>query len=199
MASLINLSFVSLIYRTPTGEPKWGEGKSLFLLPSPPVKKSLEGGSLPEIVILKEGPPWPRIWQKGTSISGNMVSEFLGQGDGSLQRRAGSEPAQVSSELAWRVAEPPGSGRGGLTPPLVTPSRPRHGAGPPRSFFSKIRHLTVCIPCSSLLNGSLVFLIFKIIGDSSEGGQFYLSPKLCIYIYFHPRSPSTFVTLIRVF
>lgn len=92
-----------------------------------------------------------------------------------------------------------GPGRGGLTPPLVTPSRPCHGAGPPRSFFSKIRYLTVCIPCSSLLNGPLVFLIFKIIGDSSEGGQFYLSPKLCIYIYFHPRSSSTFVALIRVF
>lgn len=92
-----------------------------------------------------------------------------------------------------------GPGHGGLTPPLVTPSRPRHGAGPARSLFSKIRCLTVRIACSSLLNGPLVFLIFKIIGDSSEGVQFYLSPKLCIYIYFHPQSSSLFVTLIRVF
>ena len=126
-----------------------------------------------------------------------------GMEGGSLQRTAGSEPARgvQSLPVGWRSlqTQPGGPRRGGLTSPKVTPSRSRHRAGPPWSLFSKLRYLTMYIPCSSLLNGLLIFLIFKIIGDSSEGVQFYLSPKLCIYIYFHPQLSSPFVTLIRVF
>lgn len=97
MLFFYNLSLVSLIYRAPTGEPKWGEGRNFFSL-SIPVRKFLEGGPLPEVETLKGDPPWPGIWQKGTSTSGNMVSEFLGRG---LQKTAGSEPSKTCSELGW--------------------------------------------------------------------------------------------------
>lgn len=189
MLFFYNLSLVSLIYRAPTGEPKWGEGRNFFSL-SIPVRKFLEGGPLPEVETLKGDPPWPGIWQKETSTSGYMVSEFLGRGLQNLPRLVQSlagEASEVSHE---------GPGHGGLTSPNVTPARPLHRAGP----LCLVIFLKAQILCyvhtkhSFLLNGPLIFLIFKIIRKSSKGvpklhpnRQFHLFPKLCIYVYFHPQ------------
>ena len=91
MASLINLSFVSLIYRTPTGEPKWGEEEKVFFFPLSPT------------------------WTRGSDKKEPQHQEIRSQNswDG---RRESSENSRLrtcprSSELACRVEEPPDSAR----------------------------------------------------------------------------------------
>lgn len=94
MASLINLSFVSLIYRTPTSEPKWGEGERVFFFPLSPT------------------------WTRGSDKKEPQHQEIRSQNswDGG---RESSENSRLrtcwrSSELACRVEEPPDSARQAL-------------------------------------------------------------------------------------
>ena len=144
-----------------------GKGEKSFFPLSPPVKKSLEGGSLPEVVILKGGPLGP-----GNLTKRKLNIRKYGSKGVFREQQAQNLPdefrACLSGGGAPRLSQA-APGHGGLPPPIVAPSRPRHTPGPAWSLFSKLRHLTMCIPCSALSNGLLIFLIFKTIGDSSEG------------------------------
>lgn len=88
-----------------------GRGEKVFS-PLPSVRKSLEGGSLPEVVILKGGPPGPgNLTKKETQHQEIRTQNSWGGGrESSENSRLRTCPA-TSSELACPVEEPPDSAR----------------------------------------------------------------------------------------